>query len=89
MMRCSAMYMTDFASSGARPWLELNDFTMERASSGVSCTPFKRTIRLMASCQPSGVVRIQEMRVRFPFSSRRWHPLHLAMTSGSVTGMPG
>src|SRR5580658_2503580 len=43
----------------------------------------------MASSHPSGVVRSQEMRDRFPLSSLAWHPPHLLSTSGSVTGMPG
>src|SRR2546422_6979650 len=42
----------------------------------------------MASSQPSGAARSQEMRERFPFSSLVWQVPHFAITSGSVTGMP-
>ena len=42
----------------------------------------------MASSQPSGVVRSQEMRERLPLSSLAWQVPHLEMTSASVTGMP-
>src|SRR5579862_1040590 len=50
--------------------------------------PLRRTIRLIASSQPSGVERSQEMRDRLPLSSFVWQVPHLEMTSGSVTGIP-
>ena len=45
-------------------------------------------MRLMASSHPSGVVRIQEMRLRFPLSSLAWQLAHFEMVTASVTGMP-
>src|SRR5579863_9784938 len=61
---------------------------MARASSGVKVRPFNRTMRLITSCQPSGVVRSHDMRVRFPLLSCLWQPPHRATTSGSDTGIP-
>src|ERR1700730_860193 len=45
-------------------------------------------MRLIASSQPSGVVRIQEMRDMFPLVSGAWHAPHLLMTRWSLTGNP-
>src|SRR5271168_3775144 len=61
---------------------------MARESDSLSFIPLSRDIRLMASCQPSGVVRSHEMRVRFPLASLVWHVPHLDITSAFVTGMP-
>src|SRR5580704_13054702 len=61
---------------------------MSLASGAVTDTPFTRTIRFNTFCQPSGVVRAQEMRCMFPRASGAWQLPHVAITSGSVTGMP-
>src|SRR5258706_126416 len=45
-------------------------------------------MRLITSCQPSGVVRLHEIRVRLLLSSLVWHGAHFEITSVSVTGMP-
>src|SRR5580698_1664719 len=61
---------------------------MDRASAGVMVIPLRRTILLIASSQPSGVVRSQEMRERLPFASLVWQVPQREITSGSVTGIP-
>src|SRR5437879_4684193 len=66
----------------------LRYLTMDRASDGVSETPFTTLICFNALCQLSGVARAQEMRFIFPRSSRAWQLPHLAITTGSVTGIP-
>ncbi len=68
-IRCSAMYITGFASSGAKPCSDARYLMTERASPGEICRPFWRTMRLIAWDQPSGVVRIQEIRERLPLES--------------------
>src|SRR6516225_9047428 len=45
-------------------------------------------MRLIASSQPSGVARPQEIRNMFPRSSLLWHEPHLEITNWLVTGMP-
>src|SRR5260370_35442456 len=66
----------------------LRYLTMDRASGGVSETPFTTLICFNVLCQLSGVARAQEMRFIFPRSSRAWQLPHLAITNGSVTGIP-
>src|ERR1700686_815780 len=44
-------------------------------------------MRLIASSQPSGVVRMAEMRDMFPCASETWHVPHFCSTSWFVTGM--
>ena len=68
-IRCSGMYITGLASSGASPCQVARYFTMDRASEALMVRPFSRTIRLMASSQPSGVERSHEILDRLPFSS--------------------
>src|SRR5271156_6752009 len=61
---------------------------MDRASAGARVKPFNRTMRLMASSQPSGVARSQEIRSMLLLASRVLHPPRFEITSGSVTGIP-
>src|ERR1035438_5400129 len=62
---------------------------MTLASAASRVKPFKRIILLMASSQPSGVVRIHEIRLRLPLSSFVWQLEHLLIVTASVTGIPG
>src|SRR5712675_585274 len=48
----------------------------------------RRTMRLMASSHPSGVVRIQEIRDILLLPSLAWQPPHLLTTSALLTGKP-
>src|SRR5258706_4564739 len=45
-------------------------------------------MRLITCCQPSGDVRLHEIRVRLPLSALVWHGAHFEITSASVIGMP-
>src|SRR5580698_10254465 len=45
-------------------------------------------MRLIASSQPSGVVRMYEIRLMLPLASGAWHVPHLVKVSWSVTGNP-
>ncbi len=89
IIRFSARYMTGSASCGARPCDEERDLTIARDSSGVIARPFNRTIRLIACDQPSGVVRTQLIRDKFPLASGAWQVPHFSLTSASATGIPG
>jgi hypothetical protein len=50
--------------------------------------PLSAAIRWMVFCQPSGVLRWNEMRDIWLLSSGRWHEPHAFNTVWSVIGMP-
>ncbi len=51
-------------------------------------SPLSAAIRWMVFCQPSGVLRWNEMRDIWLLSSGRWHEPQAFSTVASVIGMP-
>src|SRR5262249_3474587 len=87
-MRRSGSHRAGRTSAGARPRLSLKYLTIVRAFSGDSATPFSAPMRRTDISQPSGVLRIYEMRERWLAESGLWHVPHSVATSGFLIAKP-